>query len=345
MKARWIGQRSRDLVTGGDRRWRESRAIERGKESKRSLAAEKARAGEDRDLAEAIRLSKEEEDRRSRAVLDSNSSGIFDEQNQQNNNNLLIDMGQQPVQPQFTAVQPQFTNFNPYQQQAQQEAMQQEYLRQQQEWMRQQQEAQAQAQAQAQLQAQQEEWLRQQQMQQQYQQQQQQQQYQQQQQQMQVQPLVPQPTSFGSNNPFAPAVHSFSPGASTSPPPNNHTPVSFNLPSTYETHSPSTNLSSISTVSSTNPSPSPSAPSSSLRGPSRADQEHANLAGLFAAPREDGLDTFGNIGQLRYGHTDAGRIATQKTGASGQQPSFNPFAQQQQQQQQHQNNEQPFFSI
>ncbi|KAA1473303.1 ENTH-domain-containing protein [Dentipellis sp. KUC8613] len=317
------------------------RAIE---ESKRSLAQEQAKAGEDRDLAEAIRLSKEEEDRRAQAVTDSNASSLFDEQNQ--NNNLLIDAGAQQfqgVQPQFTAVQPQFTSFNPYQQQAQQEAMQAEYLRQQQDWARQQQEAQAQAQAQAQLQAQQEEWLRQQQLLQLQQQQQQQAQYQQ----LQVpqQPLMPQQTSFGSNNPFALSQPSVSPSFSQSPSP--HPPSSslsnFNLPSTYENRSPSTNLSSsVSPAPSSHsqqPAPSPS------RGPTRADQEHAHLANLFAAPRDDGIDTFGNFGQLRYGHTDAGRIVAQKTGAPHS--NFNPFAaQQQQQQQQHQQNpDQPFFSI
>jgi epsin len=45
----------------------------------------------------------------------------------------------------------------------------------------------------------------------------------------------------------------------------------------------------------------------------------------------------------RFGHSEYGRLAAQKTGAAPQ-SSFNPFAQQQQQQQT-QNNEQPFFTI
>ena len=45
---------------------------------------------------------------------------------------------------------------------------------------------------------------------------------------------------------------------------------------------------------------------------------------------------YGNF-PSRYGHTDAGRIIVQKTGAAS---GHNPFTQQQQQ-----NNEQPFFSI
>lgn len=52
------------------------RAIE---ESKKTLAEEQARAGEDRDLAQAIRLSKEEEEKRNRAVVDSNGSSLFDD--------------------------------------------------------------------------------------------------------------------------------------------------------------------------------------------------------------------------------------------------------------------------
>jgi epsin len=91
---------------------------------------------------------------------------------------------------------------------------------------------------------------------------------------------------------------------------------------------------------------------------------------LFAARDGDGVDTFGNVGALRYaarsfftrlrvndvratffsrsfGQTEYGKLAAQKTGAVPQN-SFNPFAQQQQQQQQQQqthNNEQPFFTI
>lgn len=81
----------------------------------------------------------------------------------------------------------------------------------------------------------------------------------------------------------------------------------------------------------------PSYTSGAGRGATRADQEHAHLANLFAN-RDDGQDTFGNVGTLRYGQTQAGRTAVQKTGVSAN----NPFALQQQQTQ---NPEQPFFSI
>lgn len=61
---------------------------------------------------------------------------------------------------------------------------------------------------------------------------------------------------------------------------------------------------------------------------------------------EDGIDTFGNYGQLRYGHTGAGSatpLVGQRTGTG-----VNPFAGMQQQQQRQQtgaNPDQPFFSI
>ncbi|KAI0791320.1 hypothetical protein C8Q75DRAFT_732423 [Abortiporus biennis] len=315
------------------------RAIE---ESKRTAAEEQARLGkmtaEERDLAEAIKLSEEDEQKRNKAVEDANQSALFDDQNQLNPNNPfpLVDAGAQQqfmtgLQPQFTQLQPQFTSFNPYAQQAQQEALQAEYMRQQQEWMQQQQLAQAQqaqaqqAQAQAQYEAQQQaaqqaEWLRQQQM------------LQQQQQQAQLQaqqPLMPQPTGFGSNNPFAPAS---SPHPSSQP---SATPVSFNLSGTYSNTTAPTSF----TVSP--PPPSQSAPPlgpGTSGGGRKTDAEHAHLANLLAN-REDGIDTFGNWGQLRYG-TQAGRLGSQPTGASGS--GHNPFAQQQQQQQ---SAEQPFFSI
>jgi len=55
------------------------RAIEA---SKRSHAEEQDRAAVDRDLETAIRLSKEEEEKRNRAVEDSNAVALFDDQAQ-----------------------------------------------------------------------------------------------------------------------------------------------------------------------------------------------------------------------------------------------------------------------
>jgi epsin len=46
--------------------------------------------------------------------------------------------------------------------------------------------------------------------------------------------------------------------------------------------------------------PTPPPQSTPKRSQTRADQEHAHLASLFAARDGDGIDTFGNIGALRY---------------------------------------------
>ncbi|KAG6826351.1 hypothetical protein H0H92_000234 [Tricholoma furcatifolium] len=310
-------------------------------ESKKSLAAEQASA-EERDFQRAIKLSEEEEAKRKNQVEDSNAAALFDDQNQlpPPTNATFSFSDPTPyatgLQPQFTSLQPQFTSFNPYQQQAEQEAQQAEWMRQQQLFLQQQQ----QAQLQAQQQAQQEEWMRQQQML-----QLQQQQAQQQQNNLFAQQLAPQPTGFGSNNPFAPSP---TPTPSFSPP--QPQPPSFNLGGTYDSHS-TAGLSSLSASSpssppsiSLSPSPNPSStnPYAQQQKPfqvkPRANENEA-LANLFAN-RDDGQDTFGNVGTLRYGHTDAGRavVATQKTG--------NPFAQQQQQQQfGGSSNERPFFDI
>jgi len=81
------------------------------------------------------------------------------------------------------------------------------------------------------------------------------------------------------------------------------------------------------------PRPSPASQAANLpkanpqKGPTQADKEHSHLANLIANA-DDGVDTFGNYGQLRYGAT------SNKTGT-------NPFSKPQQLQ----NPEQPFFSI
>lgn len=137
-----------------------------------------------------------------------------------------------------------------------------------------------------------------------------------QQQQLQVpqQPMVPQPTGFGyvasyhfrgplsnlprpsSNNPFAPPMSN--PGFGQSPSPGAPSPVSFNLQGTYANGTaPSLSISPPPSSHSAPPSANPSGPK---RVATRADQEHAHLANLFANRDDDGIDTFGNIGQLRY---------------------------------------------
>ncbi|KAJ7233749.1 epsin domain-containing protein [Mycena rebaudengoi] len=294
------------------------RAIE---ESKKSLRQEQMTA-EEKDLAQAIKLSEEEEAKRKRGVEESNAKSLFDEANQlpppvSNNPFPFLDapppqQQQFQLQPQFTSIQPQFTSFNPYQQQADMEA----------EYMRQQQQQAFIQQQQQQQQAQQEEWMRQQQM---MQQQQQQEEWMRQQQQQ----LLPQPTGFGSNNPFAqtqqqqqPPMPAFSPTI--------HTPPVFNLGGTYENNnSPQPSFQSPPIDQGQNQNP------GSQRFKVKVnDGENQKLASLFAN-RDDGQDTFGNTGALRYGHTAAGLslVAAQKTGN-------NPFQRQGQQQ-----NEQPFFNV
>ena len=204
------------------------------------------------------------------------------------------------VQPQYTSLQPQYTSYNPYLQQAQQEALQQEYARQQADFARQQMEAQS---ATAAQQAQQ--LLLQ-----------HQQQQQQEQQEREQRPLVPQPTAFGSNNPFARAP---SPPPSptiparpiTSPP--RDAPVPFTLTGTYEGRRPRAATAREDNrdrdVNGERPGRAPLRPYSTGAEPTTrrriagtgagADEEDERLASVFAGYAGDGVDTFGNVGQLR----------------------------------------------
>lgn len=167
-----------------------------------------------------------------------------------------------------------------------------------------------------------------------------------------------------SNNPFAafgggpsnPSSQFLSP--SPQPPPQSTSPVSFNLQGTYANSSgPSLSTSNLPPTSSFSPPPPSQSAPPTQRGATKTDQEHAHLASLFAN-RDDGIDSFGNFGQLRsvcsmilatsctfltplsrYGQ-QAGRFIGQTTGNTN---THNPFAHQQQQQQG--GADQPFFSI
>ncbi|KAF7800098.1 hypothetical protein EIP86_011342 [Pleurotus ostreatoroseus] len=281
---------------------RSSSAYRRSSNDERRAAAESRRVpdrrtNEDRDLQRAIELSKQEEERRKAAVARANSN-LFNDLEEPKKDDPLIDLSdiqiapsaplqvqytqvqpQYTLQPQFTSVQPQYTQYtqfqpqltysNPYDAQLQQEAMQAEYLRQQAEWQQQQ----VQLAQQQQAQAQQEELLRQQQM----------LQYQQ----TALSPQQPQPTGYGSNNPFAAAP------------------------------SPSPSLSMSTTSASTSSFTAPPTPISMRSASRNADQRHAELASAWANRGDDGVDTFGNAGLLRFGPTDTGRLAAQKTGATG----------------------------
>lgn len=125
---------------------------------------------------------------------------------------------------------------------------------------------------------------------------------QQQQQQPNQQPIQAQPTGFGANNPFA----AFAPQASPSPapPPPQQEPASNGFESSYR------------------PEPAPAPAPVQEQQPQRTgggryktggDERHSELARMLAGGREDGLDTFGNVGATRV------PVWQQKTG-QGQGP-------------------------
>ncbi|KAH8926908.1 hypothetical protein BT69DRAFT_911042 [Atractiella rhizophila] len=199
-----------------------------------------------------------------------------------------------PIQAQPTGYPLQFASYNPY---AQFQQQQDDYMRMQaaaeqqrqmeeaaaqaayQQQMLQAQAAQAEAQRQAEAQAYQQQMLF------------QQQQAQQQQAYLQAQataaPLMPQHTAYGSNNPFAP----FSQAASPPPP----------MPSI-----PDQSPSLFSSIPASSPAPAPApapvpahSPSPAFNQPKKKDDgEFAKLAALLGN-REDGVDSFGNVGNLR----------------------------------------------
>ncbi|KAL8283226.1 hypothetical protein RQP46_006004 [Phenoliferia psychrophenolica] len=273
----------------------------------KASAEDESRRGQrsrgDQELEEAMRLSREDDERRKRELASQNGDSLFDEQRQNNDNLIDIDTPfTQAQQPMMTG----FQSYNPYA--AQQQQMQQE------EWARQQQMAELQRQADEQqayqnMLQQQQYAQQQQQAQEEYVRQQQYQQYLLSQQQQQ-QPLVPQPTAFGSNNPFA----AFAPAPTSSPPP--PLPQSNSFSNFQPTPA---------------PAPAPIAPTPTAQRPQRDDGKHAHLANLLAGGREDGLDTFGNIGNMRV---PVGAQFAQRTGINAQQTGQkpNPFTQQQQQQ-------------
>ncbi|OSD01126.1 ENTH-domain-containing protein [Trametes coccinea BRFM310] len=320
-------QRRRDLPNGSGRALDdEEEQLRRAIEESKRTAAERATA-EDKDLERAIRLSQEEEEKRKHALDEANAASLFDDSNQQPpplQTQPLVDAtlplqfattGIQPqftaLQPQFTSIQPQFTSFNPYLQQAQQEAMQAEYLRQQAEWAAQQQLLAAQhtanpfqAQSPAPLVPLQTGFP-----------------------QAAPQPLVPQTTSIGSNNPFiAPPSPPVSPTSSTLLPQRASTtePVSFNLSGTYDNRPRPRERESAASApprALLQPFSTGSEPPRRLGG----ERDHARLASLFANYTGDGVDTFGNTGQLRFLATEYGRLAAQKTGATSPSQTKNPF--------------------
>lgn len=281
------------------RRVNESGNEEQETEKKRSLPPRKLPSQEEQDVQRALKLSEQEEAERRRRLKEQGKDGsLFDDPKAAPSNliDLTVDESQPwQLQPQFTsippqmtmvssvydpsAVQAQFTAFDPYAQQAQYEAMlQAEYARQQAEAAQQQQYYALQMQA-AQLQA------------------------------TQFQPLVPQKTAvYGSNNPFAQPHPSSSPvppapratHAYSSPPPS-----ASATPALVHGHQRPPSSASVSSHASSLP---PRTPISA-----RAD---ALAAVLGTSTGPGGIDTFGNVGSLRYGSSAFSSAAQQRTGAA-----------------------------
>ncbi|OWZ71104.1 hypothetical protein AYX14_03463 [Cryptococcus neoformans] len=329
--------RSRDEEDDLRKAIEESKRMSEDEARRRSMLTQ-----EEDDLQRAIRLSEEEEAKRKREQENATQNALFDDSlNLQSQNaytqqpDLFAQQTQQvPVQPtggwplvdvgwgqQQQQLQPQYTSYNPFYAQMQEQQMQQQ---QQEEYMRQQMALQEQ-------QRQQQEWI-------------QQQQYLQQQ----HTSLLAQPTGYGSNNPFAPSLGTQQTGQIPSPQPQPQQPSFLPVPNV-------TAQSQSSAPQAQMPEQQPLEPQATARPAwtpqtKTNDGEHGQLASLLARGREDGLDTFGNMGNLRIpvGSTfhNSNRVAVQQTGAGGL-GANNPFGQRQAQQgqQQGQSSEQPFFSI
>ncbi|KAI9605162.1 hypothetical protein H4Q26_003137 [Puccinia striiformis f. sp. tritici PST-130] len=376
MRDRMVGGRRNSLdEDGGDHVPRRARSVppsrhphnmedselQRALELSKLTAAQEAERNKkvtpiDPELEEAMRLSREEESKRLANRSDPNGSALFDDGHELHNNNAgQIDLIDTSIPIQQTGFQPQFASFNPYAQQ------QEEYMRQQQILQAQQQAMEEQARYEAMM------------IQQQQQQQQQMMMQQQQQQQMimaqhtSMQPIQPQMTSYGSNNPFAQfspptsmvqqntsLSHSLPARAPSAPPPSS----SFN----FNDYSSTLNTSSSSSHSRP-PMPAQTASNSqAFSNPSsthtqkmavnptpKDDGQHAKLASLLAAG--GGVDTFGNEGTMRVPvgspFHPSNRVGSNKTGTPA--PGSNPFTPQshpqQQQHHQQQQPENPFFTI
>ena len=130
---------------------------------------------------------------------------------------------------------------------------------------------------------------------------------QQQQQQPNQQPIQAQPTGFGANNPFA----AFAPQASPSPAPppqQQQEPASNGFESSYRPEPAPTPAPAPAPVQEQQPQRTGGAGRYKTGG----DERHSELARMLAGGREDGLDTFGNVGATRV------PVWQQKTGQQGQ---------------------------
>lgn len=274
-------------------------------------------SAEDRELEQAIaesrRMAEEEEARRRRAAQDDSDlqralEESREEERKRKESETLIDLDKDEtpstLQPQYTSFIPfQPTGFNPFfqAQMQQQEMMQQQYM-QQQEYQRQLALQQA---------AQQYQYLM---------------------AQQQQQAMMPQPTSFGSNNPW---LSQSSMAASSVPTPS--APPSTNASSQptdtlINLDGPDDNDDDDDDEGPEDPEPS-TKPKPTPAGPPRVkvSNMHPELDRLLASG--DGIDTFGNTGDMRLGPNAAmwhQMIQQQRTGqapamAGGTRSTSNPF--------------------
>lgn len=265
-------------------------------ESKRMAKEEqdriRAEAKNEEELQRALQLSRDEEEKRIKELEAKTQNALFDD-----DWNLVSNPPNQYAQqqqagmwgnPNTMYMQQQYTSYNPYffQQQQIQAEQEAEYQRQMQ--------MQAAAQQYQQMMAQQ------------------------QPQQQQQQPLQPQPTAFGSKNPFAfsqPQQQPMQPQQTSfqvqqQPPPQSSVPVADLLggQEPEATLAPQKQKQQIPKIkTSSNP-------------------RYAELNRLLASG--EGIDTFGNIGDMRLGHSANRTVASQPTGATslnGQPTGSNPF--------------------
>ncbi|THH17995.1 hypothetical protein EW146_g2933 [Bondarzewia mesenterica] len=316
MHDRMLGRPSREGRGEGD----DSEDMRRALEASRRGKDNKGKTNEEKDMERALKLSVEEEKERKRRLAEKGMEDALFDDSQQIDSNSLIDTSisnspAQQLQPQYTQLQPQFTQLQPQytqlqpqftQLQPQLTQLQPQYTQLQPQYTQfalQPQYTQMQIQPQHTVQpqytaydpysqqAQYEALL--------------------QQQQSQVAPraLMPQLTAFGSNNPFAPP----------SSPVTSHATAVSTPGLTYRASTSSSNAS-------TRP---PVTPDTIAIG---AREENARLAELFSArtgSTDEGVDTFGNVGALRFAGAAYDELGRQKTGQVGNQrtgQSTDPFA-------------------
>jgi epsin len=276
------------------------RAIE---ESKRMATEEQERirreATDEDELQRALALSREEEEKRIRELEKKNETALFDDDfnfangpSNQYANQQQSDMWGNPIY----GMQQQYTSFNPYLQQQQTSF---NPFFQQQMALQAQQEAEYQRQMELQMAAQQYQHMM-------------------TQQQMPQQPIQPQPTAFGSNNPFAFSQTNQQQQQPQQPP--RQPQLEMSMPASSSV--PIGDLLGGDENEATTPKPAVQQPVQQSSNKFTNDPRFKDLDRMLASG--DGIDTFGNTGDLRFGHSQARTQAvnTQNTGAPGNNPFF-----------------------